>query len=138
MSGFHYLQRMKAIAPGSMINNFEIVSLIGIGGYAKIYKVKKTENDHDNYYVMKTESINSEKKVLSDEIKTIKNLKGSYFPKLYDFGQNSQYKINYYVIDLYGSSIDTIQEFYHKNIGISTAYNICLKMLEVIQTFHSS
>ena len=120
---------------GAVINDYQVISLIGAGGYAGIYKVKSLKNN--KLYAMKTESIISEKKPLQAEIEIMKQLKEDFFPKLRDNGTNKKYNINYLVMDIYGASIDTIQLYNRKHLDVNTIYNVCFQMLLIIQAFHS-
>lgn len=125
----------KIIHPGTLINGYEVISLLAIGGYACIYKVKDTKNNQE--YAMKTELMNSQVKTLPLEIQLMKQFKEDFFPKLHDIGNFPQFNISYYVMDLLGASLDTIQTFHHKKLDMETVYNVCFNMLLIIQAFHS-
>lgn len=70
------------IPSGEVIDGFEIIDLIGVGG---IYKVKYQQSDE--IFAMKTEDINSNRHTIPTEISILKTLHYDYFPKyifLYD------------------------------------------------------
>lgn len=125
----------KIIPPGTIINGYEVESLIGIGGYANIYKVKDIKSNQ--LYAMKTELINSVVKTLPVEIQCMKQFKEDFFPKFQNAGYFDKYKVNYYVMDLLGASLDTIQIYHRKKLDMETVYNVCFNMLLIIQAFHS-
>lgn len=124
------------IPSGKIINDYQVIDLIGVGSYGGIYKVKDTKSNQ--IYAMKTEVVNSQKKSLQTEMQIMKQLNGDFFPKLRDNGNNKEYNINYIIMDIYGASINTIQLYNKKHLPASTVYNICYQMLQIIQIFHSN
>lgn len=131
------MSKQQIIPTGTIINGYEVVSLLGIGGYAGIYKVKKISDTQNHFFAMKVESLGSEINTISTEVEILKNLKENCFPKLHDNGTNKKLSINFYVMDLYGTSIDVIHMLHRKQLATATIYNISFKMLEIIETFHS-
>lgn len=125
---------MQIFQPGTIISNYQVVNLLGAGGYAGIYKVRNTKTNQ--LYAMKTESIDAEIKTLTTEIEIMKQLKEDFFPKLRDSGTDDKYLVNFLVMDIYGASIDTIQAYNRKKLDTNTVYNVCYKMLLIIEKFH--
>lgn len=125
----------KIIPPGTQINGYEVVSLLAIGGYTDIYKVKDIKTNQ--LYAMKTELINSEVKTLPLEIECMKQFKEDFFPKFRENGIFEKFNISYLIMDLLGASIDTIQVYHRKKLDMETVYNVCFNMLLIIQAFHS-
>lgn len=123
----------QIIPPETRVNGYEVVSLLAIGGYSNIYKVKDVENG--NLYAMKTELSNSQIKTLPIEIECMKLFKEDFFPKFKDSGVYNEF--NYFVMNLYGASLDTIQIYHRKKLDMDTVYNVCFNMLLIIQAFHA-
>lgn len=125
----------QIIPSGNIIDNYEVIDLIGVGGFGGIYKVK--DNRSSKIYAMKTESYDSKDKMLPIEIDIIKELKGYSFPKYHDCGKNDEYKFNYLIINCLGASASVIQAYHKYELDIEIVYNIVLKMLDIIKIFHS-
>lgn len=123
------------IPSGKIIDHYEILDLVGVGGFGGIYKVKDQETNE--IYAMKTESYDSKEKMLKIEDEIIKNLKNDCFPKYHDDGSNDELKINYFIINCLGASVGEIQAYHKYKLNIEIVYNIVLKMLDIIETFHS-
>lgn len=123
------------IPSGEVIDGFEIIDLIGVGGFGGIYKVKYQQSDE--IFAMKTEDINSNRHTIPTEISILKTLHDDYFPKYIHSGTNEENQINYFVMNYLGVSIGVIQTYYNYNLDIKIAYHVCLIMLGVIKAFHS-
>ena len=60
---------------GKSIDGFEVMSLVGIGGFGEVYKVKDKKTNQ--MFAMKTEDINAQVKGLDVEIECIQKLNDS-------------------------------------------------------------
>lgn len=125
----------KIIPSGKSIDGYQIVYIIGVGGFGGIYKVK--EKKTNQMFAMKTESLNSNRGTLPNEIEYIKQLKGDLFPKFRSSGTSKKYNVNYLVMNLLGPSIGGIQAYHQRKLEKELVYNICYKMLGIIKSFHS-
>ena len=124
----------QVIPSGKSIDGYEVIELVGVGGFGGIYKVKK--NHSDKIYALKTESVNAKRQILQYEIQILKEIKGHYFPKYITSGVNDKYGINYLIMSYFGVSIGEILSFHEYKLNITAVYNIALKMLECIKAFH--
>lgn len=124
------------IPSGNIIDGYEVVDLIGAGGFGGIYKVKDQQSG-DELFAMKTESLDSNRHTLPIEISIIKELHDEYFPKYRGSGKNDQFQINYLVMNYLGASIGEIQAFHEYKLEIDVVYHVSLIMLGVIKGFHS-
>lgn len=125
----------KVIPSGKSINGYQIVYIIGVGGFGGIYKVK--EKKTNQVFAMKTENINTKKKTLPNETECLKQLKEDFFPKIRESGESSKYKINYVIMNLLGPSIGGIFNYHHKKLEREVVYNVCYNMLRIIKSYHS-
>lgn len=123
------------IRPGKVIDGYEIISLIGAGGFGGVYKVKDRKTNQ--LFAMKTEDMNSKRKSLPDEIEIMRNIEGDYFPKLRASGTDVKLKINYFVMNIYGPSLTNINQYHDKRLELNAAYSICYELIDIIQKFHS-
>lgn len=130
------MSKPQILDPGTIINNYQVINLIGAGGYAGIYKVENLQDS--KFLAMKTETYESNTKTLPKEIAIMKQLQGPTFPKLKDEGKSDTYHINFLIMSIFGPSIDTIQLYHKKHLDIKAVYNICFQMLTVIESFHQN
>ncbi|KAK8897578.1 hypothetical protein M9Y10_015537 [Tritrichomonas musculus] len=125
----------RIIPPGNVIDGYEIIDLIGVGGFGGIYKVKNQKTDQ--IYAMKTESLSSKRHLIPKESEILKELHEDFFPKYQQSGISEQYQINYLIMNCLGVSIDEIQTYHEYNLDIEIVYHVCLIMLGIIKSFHS-
>lgn len=119
--------------PNTMVDNYQVLCLLGQGGYGDVYKAK---NLNDNkFYALKTEYLDAPKKAIDKEIAFIKSLHSPYFPKIYANGQSANFK--YAVMDLFGKSIgDYKKSLFSKTITGPILINIGIEMIKAIRAFH--
>lgn len=125
----------QVIPNGETIDGYKVIGLVGVGGFGGIYKV--TSKHSSKTYAMKTENINSKRQLLQYEIQILKELKGDYFPKYISSGKAKEYDMNYLIMNYFGASINEIQSYHDYKLDINVAYNLSLKMLELIKKFHN-
>lgn len=123
------------IPSGSIIGGYEIIDLVGIGGFCAIYKVKNLQSNQ--IYAMKMEALNSNGCTLPTEISIIKDLHGEFFPKYIQSGTNNEFQINYLVMNYLGISIGGIQTYHHYKLDMDIVYHVSIIMLGIIEAFHS-
>ena len=123
------------IPSGTVIDGYEIIVLIGAGGFGGIYKVKELESDQ--IFAMKTESLDSTRRTLPIESNILKELHEEYFPKYRKSGTNEQFQVNYLIMNYLGASIGEIQAYHNYKLDIEVAYHVSLIMLGTIKGFHS-
>lgn len=120
---------------GTTIGNFEIIQLIGEGGYGQIYEVL----DHNNRtpYAMKIEYLTTRKKGLQFEIKVLKECNfPSLFPALIDSGRTTDFR--FYVMELLGPSLSKICTILPDNhLTKYTLLHVGVHMIECISSLHS-
>ena len=113
--------------PKKLENEYNIKELLGEGGFGKVYKVQKKSTL--KYYALKIESIDSDVKLLKNEISIYRYLSNiDKISNLYWYGVNSG--IRYGIFDLYDKDL--------KNIDISKEYlnNTFIQMLRIIKDIH--
>ena len=119
---------------GKSIDGFEVMSLVGIGGFGEVYKVKDKKTNQ--MFAMKTEDINAQVKGLDVEIECIQKLNDSCFPKIRSVGQTK--KVKYIVMNIYGSSISSIRlKTKDGKLPLDVSLPVGLEMIKVIEKFHS-
>lgn len=120
----------EELPKGARISKYEIVFLIGSGGFGHVYKVIDVETNQS--FALKTERNNIKYSFLLNEVECLANLKNPYFPKIH--AQGTCEKFNYYVMDMYGLPISTICK--EKEIPFTIKLSICYKMFTIIKTLH--
>ena len=125
----------QAIPAGKFIDIYKVIRLVGIGSFGGVYQVQKT--DSKKIYAMKTENIDSKSQFLQYEIQILKEIHGDYFPKYIDSGTNKEYNVNYLIMSYFSASINEIHNVCDTDLGMVVVYNLGLKMLEPIKSFHN-
>ena len=109
--------------------------IIGKGGFAKVYFGK--EKISQEQVAIKIEEENNDNfSYLLNEYKVYEMLNGyNHIPKIYDCFQNDNN--NYLVMEMLGSSLESIFKKYNKKFSLSTVLNIGLQILDIIEYIHS-
>ena len=120
----------------SIMDNYTIdySKLIGKGAFGLIYlgTDKKTQES----LAVKVEKKNTDFSYLLNEYKNYKKLKGyKHIPIIYGCFQDNDN--NYMVMELLGTSLDSIFKKYNKKFSLSTVLNIGIRILEIIEFIHS-
>ena len=120
----------------SKINNYSIdySNLIGKGAFGKIYLSKDLKSGKD--VAIKIEENNEQFSYLLNEYKAYQKL-GNYdkIPKIYDCFQRDNK--NYLVMDILGSSLNSLFKQNHRFFSLATVLNIGLQIVDILEYIHS-
>lgn len=121
--------------PGKEVSYFVLSTKIGGGGFGEIWKVQNTEDDE--YYAMKIESKNAQRKTLNFETSIVKKLKFSdKFPKYIMDGQEDDFY--FLVMELCGPNLYTIADnLPEKKFNQNQMPILFSELLTIIEQFHS-
>jgi serine/threonine protein kinase len=119
------------LPPGKVIGGYEIIFLIGLGGFGCVYKVKDKRTQQ--MFAMKTESLAAPKKALPSEIECLEALHDDCFPRLRTHGTEKRF--SYLVMNLLGASIAAVRRQSQK-LDPSTCLHVARQMLTVIASLH--
>ena len=119
------------IPKGTKIGKYRIELLIGSGGFGQVYKIKDTTTNQT--FALKTEEKDVENSLMKNEIECLTNLKTPCFPIIRE--QGSFKNLNYYIMNIYGSSIGVICKIERLELNVSLI--ICYQMFKIINTLHS-
>ena len=126
--------KKDAAIPGK--NNYIIngKNLLGKGSFGRIYSgVNKTTNEE---VAIKLEPANTDQPQLIYEYKIYKILQGGYgFPKIYEFENDSKYNI--LIMDLLGSSIESLFNKAQKKFSFLTCLMIIDQIITRLEFMHS-
>lgn len=127
-------QPKKTIPKGTRIGNFEIIQLIGQGGYGQIYEIVKT--DLNQHYAIKIEDLSSHDIGLQREIKVLKECQVPYkLPQLIESGITADFR--FMIIELLGPSLSqVIRKMPEKTFTKYTILHIGIHMIECIKALH--
>ena len=125
---------MNGLVPGTIVDKFQVVRLLGRGGYGDVYLV--TQLMTNQRYAMKTESLNSPRQALAQELNIMQRLSSSpLFPKLVAHGTTQSFR--WVVLELLGPSLSTCR---HAIDGdrylLYTVLKIALEMVRCIEKLH--
>ena len=122
------------IPEGTIVGNFEIIEMIGEGGYGDIYEVKNPQTQM--HYAMKIEYLDAEKRGISTEIKILKDLQSSnLFPVFVESGKNDDFK--YLVMELLGPSLSLLRRSVPtKKLSSFTYLTLGASMINCIRDLH--
>lgn len=124
------MEPLKELPNGTMISKYQIVFLIGAGGFGHVYKV--IDLDTNQSFALKTERNDVKYSFLKNEVECLANLKNPCFPCIH--AQGTCEKFNYYVMNMYGLSISDICR--STKLPLSLKLPICYKMFTIIKTLH--
>uniref|UniRef100_A0AC34GS40 Protein kinase domain-containing protein n=1 Tax=Panagrolaimus sp. ES5 TaxID=591445 RepID=A0AC34GS40_9BILA len=139
------------LEPGDAVSGmkykFEVISLLGSGGFGDVYKVKPEEKADDipEYGAMKTELLNENNNPMMNRLKvecqilkifeTLPPEKKMHFTEMYDRGITPTFK--FIVMELVGQSVYAIQKSQPKReFSITTAIKLGLQTLEAVENLH--
>lgn len=122
------------IPEGTLVGNFEIIEMIGGGGYGDIYEVKDPKTEI--HYAMKIEYLDAEKRGISTEIKILKELQSSHsFPTFIESGKFEDFK--YLVMELLGPSLSLLRRSVPtKKLSSFTYLTLGSGMINCIRDLH--
>ena len=127
----------EVFQPGEIVGSYEIIRLIGQGGYGDIYHVVDKSSSEENSFAMKVEYLSSPKQALRFEKQILEDLNGSqYSPHMYHFGLENKFR--YLVMDLLGPSVsNTRREMPKHKYSLFTALRLSFFMLQCIEDIHN-
>lgn len=125
----------KVIESGKVIGNYEIIFLVGRGGFGDVYKVKDKKTSQ--MFALKTEELDAPIKSLQTEIDCLEHMQGSCFPRVRSTGTEKKYKISYLVMNLLGASVGKIRLKNDEKLPYETAFPVAHEMLRIIEKIHS-
>jgi serine/threonine protein kinase len=121
------------LEPGAMVSNYEIISVMGRGGYGIVYKVKLKKKDQ--FFALKTEYFDAPKPALMRELNIFRTINSPFFPHVYTHGREGN--IRYLVMDLFGKSLLQLRnESKGKTIDPKCLLKYGVEMIRCIQHFH--
>lgn len=122
------------IPEGTIVGNFEIIEMIGEGGYGDIYEVKDPQTEI--HYAMKIEYLDAEKRGINTEIKIMKELQSSHsFPTFIDSGKFDDFK--YLVMELLGPSLSLLRRSVpSKKLSSYTYLTLGSSMVNCLRDMH--
>jgi len=110
--------------------------LIGKGGFGKVYLATEKISNKNLAIKIEQENTKNNFSYLLNEFKIYQKLKGyNHIPKIYDC-----FKIdnkNYLVMEILGSSLDSIFKKYNKKFSLTTILNIGLQIIDILEYIHS-
>lgn len=126
----------KTFQPGRIIQEFEILDLVGQGGFGDIYSVKKKDDDSGDLFAMKVEYRTSKKQALAREHTFFEQLNGSpYFPKFIKYQETK--RLRFLVMELMGPSVtDVRKSLLNERYSISSALRLGIETLRALKEFH--
>jgi serine/threonine protein kinase len=127
------LSKRQTFPSGKVIGGYEIIFLIGIGGFGDVYKVKDRRTSQ--MFAMKTETIDCPQKSLPNEIQCIQSLQGDCFPRLRAHG--TEKKCLWFVMNILGGSISAVRKQHGGKLPLKTALPIIREMLSIIERLHA-
>jgi serine/threonine protein kinase len=120
--------------PRECILQYEVIRLIGQGGFADVYFVRDPSTDQR--FALKLERRSDSRKPLDIEQEILTAVQGSpFFPVLYGSGMVSE--LRYIAMEVMGPSLTAVLRLlpgYH--FSLSTALRVALEMFRAIHDFH--
>lgn len=122
------------IPTGKVIDGFEVVSLVGIGGFGEVYKVRDKKTNQ--MFAMKTEDASASVAGLDNEVACIQQLHDACFPRVRSSGASHGAK--YVVMNIYGASLSAVRlKSAEKRLPLSVVLPVGYEMVNVIEKFHA-
>lgn len=135
MSHAHHHKQRPILLPGEFVAEYEIVKLVGQGGYGDIYAVKSPTHA-GKIFAMKLESVAAEKQGLMAEYSFLANLQNSdNFPHVLEYGTTTNFR--FIVMEMLGPSLsNTRRQLSGRHYTLATTLRLGTFMLKCIQDFH--
>ncbi|MFA7699778.1 serine/threonine-protein kinase [Mycoplasmopsis synoviae] len=130
------MNNSNIINDSNVYKKYEIISPLGEGGYANVFKIKSKFNN--KYYALKYLNIqnkNSEFERFTNEAHLIKNLNTEYVPKIFEFYKDT--KEAYMVLELINGSLVSEKLKAHGRINVKDAIQIIKSIAYAVQEIHS-
>jgi serine/threonine protein kinase len=116
------------------LGNYQIVSLIGQGGYGQIYQAIDTITGAK--YALKLERVGERKQSLRHEFDIIHHLDSPHFPEVFSYGETLNHR--YVVMELCGLPLSSVR----RALGPTASFSLCttlraaVYMLRAIECCH--
>jgi serine/threonine protein kinase len=123
-----------SFAPGRVVNGYQVVYLVGKGGFGEVYKVKDCKTQQ--MFAMKTERLDTPEPMLQMEIDILKSVSSDCFPKLRTSGEDK--KVRYYVMNILGLSIGAIRKKQGDALPPTITLPVVKVMLSIVREFHKA
>lgn len=119
---------------GQIIDGFQVLNLIGQGGFGNIYMVSEISTQTN--FAMKTEWLNAEHRGIEREASILSRLQGSpMFPRIKKIGETEKFR--YFIMELLGHSLSKIKhEYPNKRLSVQLALRCGIQMLKCIEQLH--
>jgi serine/threonine protein kinase len=130
------MKTREVFKQGGFFMTYEILQLVGQGGFADIYHVRDRKNDR--YCILKVERIDSPQPRFEIERKLYESVQYSnFFPGYFGSGQTTQYR--FLSIEALGPSLSAIQRVLPgEKFSLSTGLHMATWMLRIIEAFHKA
>ena len=128
------MESRKTFRRGNFFLDYEILRLIGQGGFADIYYV--SERKSKKKYVLKVERTTRKKKTLEEEKAVLDKLQNSMlFPRVYKYGTTKNYR--YLLMEALGPSLTAMQRTLDESTySLTTTLRAAIEMLRCIEELH--
>ena len=124
----------EPFVPGKKKYTINTKNLLGKGSFGRIYSGINKETGEE--VAIKVELRNTDQPQLIYENKIYKLLQGGFgFPKVYEFSTESKYNI--LIMDLLGSSIESLFNKFHKKFSLLTCLMIIDQIVTRLEYIHS-
>lgn len=129
------MEPRRTFKRGNFFLDYEILRLIGQGGFGDIYYV--SERKTKKKCVLKVEKTTRKKKTLDEEKEILDKLQNSQlFPRLYNSGSTKSYR--YLAMEALGPSLSLVQRTLTDQVfSLRTTLHAALEMLRCIEDFHN-
>ena len=124
----------QTLDPGTVIDKFQVVRLLGKGGYGDVYLVNELRTNRQ--FAMKTEFLTAQNKGLNQELQVLLRLGPShFFPGIVAHGQTPTFK--WIVTELLGPSLSACRRLLDGNCYLLfTVLKLALEMVRCIERLH--
>jgi len=132
----------KFIAVGELLDGrWEIVRVLGEGGFGAVYEVKGIEGEHrDQHYALKVEAkdIPDYMKLLAmerDVLRALRDISAKHFCRYITVGQTDRFR--FLIMSLIGKSLDDLKRAVGVGTGRSKQFSLCTSLFVGIETLES-
>jgi serine/threonine protein kinase len=122
----------ETFPPGKVVGGYEVVFLIGVGGFGSVYKVRDKRTQQ--MFAMKTEFLSAPRPGLPTEIECLETIDGDCFPRLRAHGTEKRFA--YLVMNILGGSIGAIRRQHGDRLEPGVCLPVARQMLAVIEALH--
>lgn len=125
----------RTFSPGRVIQGYEIIDLVGQGGFGDIYAVRR--RGEDALLAMKVEYRSSRKQALSREHGVLSALGGcAYFPRFVAYAETK--RLRFIVMELMGPSVTDVRKALDSGrYSLSSALRLGIETLRALRALHA-